>query len=189
MVPVARLLQQFILLISIFLVTGLAAFSTACAEEARFGEYEVKAAFIYNIAKFVEWPSTHLPDVKSTLNLCILGIDPFGKALVPIEGKNVKNRRLRTKHIGSVREAKDCHILFISSSEKDQAGRIADTLKNTAVLTIGDVPGYGEQGVMINFYMDHNRVRFEINADKAKRSKVNISSQLLKLARIVSGGE
>jgi hypothetical protein len=175
-------LQFFSLLALVFV-----AFSPLRADEPQFTEYEVKAAFIYNIAKFVEWPQTYLPDLKSAVNFCVLGTDPFGKALSQIEGKNVKDRKLQVKHVATIKDSRNCHMLFISSSEKEQVSRVVESLKDTATLTIGDVAGFARQGVMINFYMENSRIRFEVNTERSKRSKVVISSQLLKLARIVQG--
>ncbi len=118
------------------------------ADEARFTEYEVKAGFIYNIAKFVEWPDRHLPDSKNSITFCVLGADPFGRALDLIEGKTVKGRIIELRHTSSLKEARDCHILFISGSEKERLPRIMEALRDSAVLTIGDTGGYAEQGVI-----------------------------------------
>jgi len=153
-------------------------------DEARFTEYEVKAAFIYNVAKFVEWPDGR-SDGRNTINFCILGADPFGKALHAIEGKAVRGKKLQVKNLRLPREARECHMLFISSSEKEQLPRVLGAVRGLPVLTMGDVSGFAQQGVMVNFYMENNKVRFEINEEKAKDSKLVISSHLLKLARIV----
>ena len=157
----------------------------AQTDEPRFTEYEVKAAFIYNVAKFVEWPDERASDARNTINFCVFGADPFGKTLSSIEGRIVRGKKMQTKPVRSLREARDCHMLFISASEKEQLPRILATVKGLPVLTIADASGFAQQGVMINFYMEQNKVRFEVNEDKAKDSKLSISSQLLKLARIV----
>jgi hypothetical protein len=150
------------------------------AQESELTEYDVKAAFIYNMAKFIEWP----PSNKDSIGLCIIGADPFGKTMDNIKGKTVKGKRLDVRKSSSSGELKECHMVFISNSEKDQASRIADMLKDYPVVTIGDTEGYISQGVMINFFMENKKVRFEVNPDRARRAKIGISSQLLKLAKI-----
>jgi hypothetical protein len=157
----------------------------AQTDEGRFTEYEVKAAFIYNVAKFVEWPDERTTDGRNTINFCVFGTDPFGKTLNSVEGRIVKGKKMQTKPVRSLKEVRDCNMLFISGSEKEQLPRILAAVKDLPVLTMGDVTGFAQQGVMINFYMEHNKVRFEINEDKTKGSKLSVSSQLLKLARIV----
>ena len=156
----------------------------AGAGEPGFTEYEVKAGFIYNVAKFVEWPEGSGLSSKGTITLCVLGNDPFGKVLDNIEGKMVKGKRLEIRRVSSLRELKDCQIAFISASEKEHLSRIADALREASVLTIGDTEGFISQGVIINFFMEGKKVRFEIDPERAKRSKLTISSQLLKLAKI-----
>lgn len=152
-------------------------------------EYEVKAAFIHNIAKFVSWPDA--PPVPGILKLCVLGKNPFGNALDTLQGKQAGS--LTWEIAPAIPEAnlKECSVLFIAASESSDLGRILEDIEGSAVLTVGDTGGYAEQGVMVNFYQEENRVRFEINKDAAGRAGLKVSSQLLKLARIVqdSGGE
>lgn len=174
-----------LLLITAILMISLCSAALAQPDDQRFSEYEVKAAFIYNVAKFVEWPDERAADGRTTINFCILGADPFGKALHTIEGKTVRGKKMQTRSVKSLREARECHMLFISSSEKEQLPRIVAVMRGLPVLTMGDVSGFAQQGVIINFYMENNKVRFEVNEDRVKDSKLAISSQLLKLARIV----
>jgi len=145
-------------------------------------EYVLKAAFIYNFATFTEWP------VKSveTLNLCVLGNDPFGSALNSIEGKLVGNARLVTKHVGTSDNAlRGCHMVFISASEKDNLPAILDIARESGTLTITDVQGAARQGVMIMLTLEQKKITFEINLQAARRAKLNISSKLLRLAKAV----
>lgn len=157
------------------------------AEEGRFGEYEVKAAFIYNIAKFVEWPERAAPDAKNAFGLCIIGADPFGKSIQQIEGKIVKGKRLEIRRVSSVRELGECSVLFVSRSEKEHLAGITEAAAGLSVLTIGDTEGYAPGGVMVNFCLEQRKVRFEIDLDRTKRSRLLVSAQLLKLARAVYG--
>ncbi|MBA4417332.1 MAG: DUF4154 domain-containing protein [Syntrophus sp. (in: bacteria)] len=171
----------------IIFLSAITVFATSFThgEELEFSEYELKAGFIYNIAKFVEWPDKKTADTKKIINLYVLGSDPFGRILDQITGKKVKGKILEVKHIRSPKDLRDCHMLFISSSEREKLPDILESLKDSNILTIGDTNGYGQQGVIINFYMEQKKVRFEVNTNIAKRAKLSISSQLLKLAKII----
>jgi hypothetical protein len=160
-----------------------AAFSLAPglrAQSASQREYEIKAAYLYNFIKYVDWPS-----YGETISIGVLGNDPFGAALAPLNGKIVKGRRLVTKHLDSMRDAQQCQIIFVSSSEKQRLQEIFESLRSARVLTVGETQGFADGGGIINFIEENNKVRFEINAEAARRTGLNISSELLKLARLV----
>lgn len=146
-------------------------------------EYEVKAAFIHNIAKFVDWPAA--PRTFGISRLCLLGHEPFGKALDALQGKPVSGTIWDIAPVDYGANLKECRVLFISASESGNLGRILESVRRSPVLTVGDSDGYAERGVMVNFYLEANKVRFEINHEAAKRAGLGISSQLLKVARIV----
>lgn len=146
-------------------------------------EYEVKAAFLYNFAKFTQWPQDVFPDTASPILIGILGVDPFGSTLdAAIEGRSVAGRPIAVKRVRTAEEAQACHILFISRSERAKIALIIAALKDSPVLTISESDNAALHGVMINFVLDRNRVRFEINAKSAFRARLNLSSQLLRLA-------
>ena len=155
------------------------------ADEPEFSEYEVKAGFMYNFPKFIEWPGDTFSDANKAITLCVVGTDPFGKALGAIDNKTVQNRKLEIKYTARSKDLKMCSILFISGSEKESLPQILEILKGTATLTIGDTRGYAQQGVIINFVMEQNKVGFEINTESARRAKLTISSKLLKLAKTI----
>lgn len=145
-------------------------------------EHALKAAFIYNFATFTEWPVK----IADKLNLCILGNDPLGNALIGLEGKPVGNARLASKYVnGSSDGMRDCHMLFISASEKDNLPAILDTVRESGTLTIADLPGVARQGVMIALTLEQKKITFEINLEAARQGKLNISSKLLRLAKTV----
>lgn len=148
------------------------------------GEYEVKAAFVHNIAKFVEWPVS--PQESRVLRLCILGQEAFADAAITLQGKAVGSRVWEVVPAASRAELRKCQVLFIGASEAENLPRLLGSLKGSPVLTVGDSEGYAEQGVTVNFYLEQNKVRFEINPSAASRAGLKISSQLLKLARIVA---
>lgn len=166
------------------LASALAAGSCASAYAQAPTEYEVKAAFIHNIAKFVEWPLPSPADGK--LRLCILGKDLSGGAFDTLQGKAVGNKIWQVSHVNADANLRKCAVLFIGASESGDLGRILEAIKDSAVLTVGDTRGYAEQDVMVNFYLEQNRVRFEINAGAARRAGLKIGSQLLRLGRLVA---
>lgn len=155
------------------------------AEETDFNEYDVKAGFMYNFPKFIEWPGDTFSDVDKVITLCVVGIDPFRKALGAIDNKIVQNKRLEIKYMGRSKDLKMCSMLFISGSEKDNLSQILETVKGAPTLTIGDTKGFAQQGIMINFVMEKNKVGFEINTESARRANITISSKLLKLAKTI----
>lgn len=146
-------------------------------------ENEVKAAFIHNIAKFVEWPTETA--TQGNLKLCILGQPPFTEASYLLNNKPIGSTVWEVQSIDHRADLRECRVLFIAASESGNLRHLLDAIKDSAVLTVGDSNGYAAQGVMINFYPEHNKVRFEINANAALRAKFKINPQLLKLARIV----
>ncbi len=160
-------------------------------------EYQIKAAFIYNFIKFVEWPQGRLPSESEPIVVGLVGKDPFGEVLDQVAQKPVKDRRIVIKRFPSVSSEdadpihpqldaiRQCHVLFICSSEKKAASRLLSAMANSAILTIGDAPGFLEDGGMINFLVEDRKVRFEIGLAKARTAKLDISSQLLRLAKRV----
>ena len=153
------------------------------------GEYQLKAVFLYNFAKFTEWPAESFADARSPIIIGILGKDPFGATIdQAIKGKTVKGRKLAIKRFEKIEDVKACHILFISSSEEKRLAKIMETLKDSSVLTIGEVKQFAQRGGIINFIIKENKIRFEINVDAAKQAKLKISSKLLELAKIVRDG-
>lgn len=164
----------------------------ACGHAAPVSEYQIKAAFLYNFAKFVEWPKCTDCKQDRPFVIGILGDDPFGPDAALLEGKRVKDRPLRVVRSAKLNELGGCDVLFISSSFKADLARILKKLVNRPVLTVGDTPGFAQAGVMINLYKVENKIRFEINPNAADKAGLKISSHLLRLARIVepkTGGE
>ena len=158
------------------------------AQSPTAGEYQVKAAFLFNFAKFVEWPSSNLPDPSAPLRICILGRDPFGEELRNItKEKTVSGRKLQIDQVVDLRQARTCQILFIASSEKAQLKETLDALQGANVLTVSDTNGFLEQGGMINFVLENDRVQFGVNRKAAEKAGLRISSKLLSVAKLVVG--
>jgi YfiR/HmsC-like len=165
--------------------------STADAQagDADSSEYLIKAGFIYNFAKFVEWPSAAFSQPDSPIVIGVLGADPFGSVLDRIvEDKKIGARGFvvrRYKWGKELKDLKDCKILFISASEKTHIDEILLSVKGLPILTVGETPGFAERGGVIRFTLEDNRVRFEVNVDAAHQADLNISSRLLTLAKII----
>jgi hypothetical protein len=155
------------------------------AQSATQREYEIKAAYLYNFINYIEWPAEALPATGGAITIGVLGDNPFGAALNPLNGKTVKGRTLVVKQVGSVKELEQCQIAFVCSSEKGRVGEILNQLKDQHILTVADFDGFAAQGGIINFVSERNKVRFEINLDAARRLGLTISSELLKLAKLV----
>jgi hypothetical protein len=159
----------------LLLVAGLARAAPA-------PEYQVKAAFLFNFAKFVDWPAGALAR-QSSMNVCVLGEDPFGPILNrTVEGKTVHDRPIRVARVADLSDVAQCHVLFISASEQRELPRLLPAIARLGILTVSDSARFVQDGGMIGFTRDDNRVRFEINNDAAERAGLRISSQLLKLA-------
>ena len=145
-------------------------------------EYQVKAAFLFNFAKFVDWPAGVLTR-NTSVNVCVLGDDPFGPILNrTVEGKTVHDRPIRVARLTDMADVSRCHVLFISASERRELPRLLPGLAGRSVLTVGETSTFVQDGGMIGFTTDEDRVRFEINNEAAERAGLHISSQLLKLA-------
>jgi len=153
------------------------------AQESPPTEYQLKAAFLFNFAKFVEWPPAAFAEATSPIVLGILGENPFGDALErTIRDKTINNRRLEIKPFPSSAAATNCHILFISTSEKARLPEILAGLRGASVLTVGETDRFTETGGMINLFRQGNKIRFQINEVAAGSVGLKVSSKLLRLA-------
>lgn len=169
------------------LLTGLMAFVPAGLSAATL-EYEVKAAFIYNFAKFIKWPQTAQTNHSKNLFLCILGRDPFGNALDDIEGKNVQGQTLRIRRIKNVEERSACKILFISTSESDNLPIVLNTIsQDKGLLSVSDISGFANNGGVIELVHNNDKIRFTVNMAAARLTKLDLSSKILRLATIIDG--
>lgn len=163
------------------LAGALLGLSPANAQSRPAEEYEVKAAYIYNFAKFVDWPSS----VGSRLRLCLVGPSPFGGALDGIRGRLVKERALEVVQLDGDASAAGCQMLFVSAAEERNLDRIVARARGSDILLLGDSEGFAQRGIMINLYVEEGKVRFEINLPAIRRSGLSVSSKLLSLGRLV----
>lgn len=150
-------------------------------------EYQVKAAYLYNFGKFVQWPNTPHPK-NDFFDICVLGDDPFGSVLEEIAGhETLEGKAVRLRRLVSAAEGSTCRILYIGKSEGPRLKKVLASLEREPVLTVSDLPEFTERGGMIQFVLADNKVRFEVNFDAAQRVHLVLSSQLLKVATEVRG--
>jgi len=149
-------------------------------------EYQVKAAFLYNFAKFVEWPAAAFKTSTDPILVCVLGRNPFGNALEEaIRGKSIAGRSFAYRHVSDAAGASACQILFVGGDESKHFRSLLESLKPMGILTVGETQGFAADGGVINFKLDDGRVRFEINVEAAEHEQLHISAKLLSLAQIV----
>jgi hypothetical protein len=146
-------------------------------------EYRVKAAFLFNFSKFIQWPDAPM---DAPFVIGIVGVDPFGEVLDrTVLNKTVNGRRLIVRRYSSVREIQPCQVLFVSASERKRFGPILQSVEGAGTLTVSEIESFAADGGMINFFLDENKVRFEINPEAITRAGLHVNAQLLKLSRVV----
>jgi hypothetical protein len=156
------------------------------SQQSKPSEYQVKAAYLYNFGRFVQWPTKSAPSNDASFTICVLGQDPFGSVLdSTLAGESLGGKPVTTKRIAKPQEASDCRILFINSKEEGRLQEILAELDGAAVLTVSDMPAFSRRGGMIQFVLDGDKVRFEINLTSAEAAKLVLSSELLKVATSV----
>ena len=193
----------FVVLALALFVMPIAARAQDDSEQSR--EYKIKAAFLYNFIKFVDWPKEKIGDSNEPVIIGIIckHVGHIGEAIEPVKDKKAKGRNIVVKRFGSFEELKKsgrkdkaelarkikaltkCHLLFICSSEEKNFKEIINLVKDHNVLTVGETKGFLESGGIINFLMEEKKVRFEVNITAAERAKVEIRSKLLRLAKRV----
>lgn len=191
-----------ILALCLAVLAGSATGSNVPAEEAVRIEYEVKAAFLYNFIRFVEWP-TKTFDVNEPIVVGIVGEDRFVDAFEPAKDKLVKAKTVVLRRFGSLQEQsssedqnrlavdmqiqnlKKCDVVFVSSSEKKYMRDILKALEGAAVLTVGETEGFLESGGMINFVVEDGKICFEINAGAAEHAGLEMRARFMHLAKRV----
>jgi hypothetical protein len=150
------------------------------------GEYQIKAAYLLNFARYVEWPAARLAAAQA-LRVCVLGRDPFGGALSALDGRQINGREVRIRQLEGIDLAGECHVVFISDSEERRLGSMLRVLASRGLLLVSDLDGFAEAGGSIGLVTEDGRVRFDINQASLQRDGLRASAQLLRLARSVHG--
>jgi len=163
--------------------------ASASAQPNRVSDREVKATFLFNFAQFVDWPPSAFDGPLAPIVIGVLGDDPFEETLDDVvRGEVVKNRQLLVARFRNLEALSACHILFVSASETQRYDRILSTLRGRPTLTVGETDGFATHGGMVRFITDRNRVGLQVNVKAARSAGLTISSNLLRPARIVDGG-
>jgi hypothetical protein len=149
-------------------------------------EYRVKAAFLFNFAKFVEWPPQTFKNRGDPIAICVLGKDPFGGALdQAVSGQTVQGKSFSVRQLVDAQQIGTCQIVFVSSSERKRLPSIFHEIKTSGVLTVGECDNFTAEGGVANFRIEEGTIRIQINVDAAAQQQLHISSKLLSLAEIV----
>ena len=182
--PQAGLIRRVVLVAALVGCAAASAFSQSRPPT----EYEIKAAFLYEFGRFVEWPVASRQSGDS-FAICVLGEDPFGFVLdETVQGKTISGAMVIARRIVAIRDAETCRILFLSPSEDSRLPEILKALEGRSVLTVGEENQFTRRGGMINFRLEDNRVRLAINLAVTERAGLKVSSQLLRVANIVAAG-
>ncbi|HUE35853.1 MAG TPA: YfiR family protein [Candidatus Acidoferrum sp.] len=175
-----NLFSKFRALFMVLLIGGLA--EIAPAQTGQFSEYDVKAAFLYNFGKFVDWPANAFTSPDAPMIIGVYGENPFHDHLADIvRGKSIRGHVVVVEPV-TFNTLQNCQILFISASEQKNLTTIVRKLDGASVLTVTENSDPFASGVMINFVMQNDQIRFEINDAAARQAGLKISSKLLVLA-------
>jgi hypothetical protein len=168
-----------------FLAAAMLFCGGSCLGQDAAPEYKFKAAYLYHFAQFVEWPPGAFANPKAPLVIAVLGQSPFGDELDRLfHGKTLNGHPLAVRTIHSAAEARtNCHVLFISSSEKGRLPELIGALRGASVLTVGENDGFTETGGMIRFVLVDKKIKFQINDDAAKAAGLTVPAKLLSLAQ------
>jgi hypothetical protein len=170
--------------VSVLWVLGCLFFSPLlCADDSSV-EYKIKAGYLYNFTKFITWPA----DNTETFNLCIVGDDPFGELIDPIEQRSVMGRPIKLSRfdsLGTIDKESHCHILYISSSIKETLA--ARDIINT--LVVGEGGEFLKQGGMIDFINKQGKIKLQINLKTIKKNGLKVSAKLLEVADVIKGND
>jgi hypothetical protein len=148
-------------------------------------EYDVKAAFLLNFVKFVQWPASAFREPTSPIVVCVLRHNPFGDTLGRIvEGESIGGRPVTIRRISTTDQATECHVLFVPETARLEDGDAA-VPRDPGLLTVGESEGFLRQGGIIAFFADGGRIRFWINPEAAEQRGLRVSARLLRVARVV----
>lgn len=148
-------------------------------------EVTLKGAFLFNFARFTEWPADSLP-AQSTVSACVLGDRAVGDAFAKqVKGKQVSGRSINVTIVDGASPLPPCHLLYLSGVSRTRIGEIVSNLRESPVLTVSDVEEFTKRGGIIQFFVESGKMRFRINARSAKRARLMLSSRLLALAEVV----
>jgi len=157
--------------------------SSSCAQQKEIEKaYKIKAAFLLNFAKFINWPEESFQSDKKSFKICVLGDSPFGSSLSPFTSRSVCRKKIDLQYLSTVHQAESCQLLFVSASEKENFGIIQRTLGDRPIAMVSDIEGFAQSGGTIEFVSEENKLSFIINLRRAREQRLEIHSALLNLA-------
>jgi hypothetical protein len=173
-------------LLMLFLMLASAGRSFA-ADQQTLSEYQIKAGFFFNFTRFVEWPETAFATATSPILACVVGETPLTDLVIDVVvGRVVNGRAVSIRRVKASDDLRRCNLLFISAAEERRAAEILAGLKKTSTLTVGETPGFAQAGGMINFSIQENKVKLELNLDETTRAGLKVNSKLIAVSRLVS---
>lgn len=174
-----------VVVVSLVLLNSVAADEKVTAKK-QFSEYDIKAAYLINFVRYLEWPETAFQENSAPFILGIFGENPFGETLAQLAAEQkYGDRSIELKYADTIEELKSCHLLFFSSPYKGDLAEDLKALEEHPVLTVGEKKDFAEKGGIVNFILVETRVKFEINLKVARKKQLKISAQLLKVANNV----
>jgi len=153
--------------------------------QADSGEYQVKAAMVFNMLRFMDWPDEALPATDSPFTICVSGKGPLGTALEKLRGKQIKGKAILVRQLGQSTHYNGCKALVAGSESEGLTSGLLDQTRSLAIVTIGEGSTFTQTGGVVGFVLQDGKVRFKINMSAARRHQIRISAQLLKLALTV----
>ena len=145
-------------------------------------EYQLKAAYMLNFARFIYWPDDAFSTTLENFNICVFGENPFGNSLDRLSSKKIHNKTIKIIYTKTLQEAESCHIVYFSKTEETTYEQTINQLPQFIKLTVSDIKGFSERGGMIEFIRVKNKIKFEINVDQSAKSGIKYRSQLLEVA-------
>ncbi len=171
-----------------FLSVGLILLHAAADAHPAATEYEIKAVYLFNFARFVTWPDSAFPSPEAPITLCVLGNDPFGSVLDrTLANESVAGRPLAARRIAGPEAATDCQLVFVDTSASTTTSRLLHALRGQPVLTVGDDEAFAHAGGMVGFYLEDATVRLAVNEASVRAAGLSMSAQLLRIVRLVAG--
>jgi hypothetical protein len=150
-------------------------------------EYQIKAGFFFNFTRFVDWPESAFVSTSSPILVCVLGETPLTDLLTDVAlGKVVNGRAVSIRRVKASDDLRRCNLLFISAEEERHTAEILASVKKTNTLTVGETPGFAQAGGMINFSIQENKVKLELNLEATTRAGLKVNSKLIAVSRLVS---
>lgn len=177
-----RQMWRRMVIFTLMIVISISSYAYSAAEE-----YEIKAAFLYNLGNYLRFPANVLSDsdTEQSFFICILGRDPFQQNIdSAAEDEKIQGHQVTVKRLQRVQEAEGCHLLFISDSERTRLKPLFQALGRRPILTVSDIDDFIEQGGMLKFYNDSNKIRLALDLEKVRAVDIKPSANLLKIVKL-----